>query len=95
MTAEPASGERHEPRLLPWCGSDGKRAYVIADPARPGPVSRRADAVEATQLEMAAVLLGHARHLVDEAGTAELRYLVAELTRALTDTLRIALRVRS
>ncbi|MFD5495535.1 hypothetical protein ACFWH4_22200 [Streptomyces sp. NPDC127091] len=51
--------------------------------------------MEATQLEMAAVLLGHARHLVDEAGPAELRYLVAELTRALTDTLRIALRVRS
>ncbi|MGW5973066.1 hypothetical protein [Streptomyces sp. NPDC055186] len=51
--------------------------------------------MEAAQLEMAAVLLGHARHLVGEAGPAELRYLVVELTRALTDTLRIALRVRS
>ncbi|MEU2600913.1 hypothetical protein ABZ678_30485 [Streptomyces hirsutus] len=95
MTCESASGESHEPRPLPWPGSDGKRAYVIADPARPGPVSRRADGVEAAQLEMAAILLGHARQLVNEAGPEELRYLVAELTRTLTDTLRIALRVKS
>lgn len=90
-----ASGENHEPRRLPWCGVDGKPAHVVADPDRPGPVSRRADAMEATQLEMADILLGHARQLVDEAGPEELRYLVVELTRSLTDVLRIALRVKS
>ncbi|GAA0905624.1 hypothetical protein GCM10009549_09960 [Streptomyces thermoalcalitolerans] len=90
-----ASGESHEPRPLPWCGADGRPAHVVADPARPGPVSRRADLVEDIQLEMADILLGHARQLVGEAGPEELRYLVVELTRSLTDVLRIALRVKS
>jgi hypothetical protein len=90
-----ASGESHEPRPLPWCGVEGKPACVIADPARPGPVSRRADAMEDAQLEMAGTLLGHARQLVSEAGPEELRYLVVEMTRTLTDVLRIALRVKS
>ncbi|MGX4690512.1 hypothetical protein [Streptomyces sp. JNUCC 63] len=85
-----ASGESYEPRPLPWCGADGKPAYVIADPARPGPVSRRADAVEDAQPEMAGILLGHARQLVGEAGPEELRHLVVELTRSLADVLRIA-----
>lgn len=83
-----------EPRPLPWPAVDGRTAYVIADPDRPGPVSRRADAVERIQLERAQTLLGHARELVDEAGREELRHLVRELTRSLTDTLRIALRVQ-
>ncbi|NEY33196.1 hypothetical protein GTU99_13500 [Streptomyces sp. PRKS01-65] len=95
MRFESASGESHEPCRLPWCGTDGKPAYVIADPARPGPVSRRADAMEVAQLEMAAVLLEHARELAGEMGSEELRYLVTELTRTLTDVLRIASRVRS
>ncbi|MEU0069734.1 hypothetical protein ABZ027_09370 [Streptomyces sp. NPDC006332] len=81
-------------RPLPWSGLDGRRAYVIADPERPGPVSRRADALESVQLEMAGVLLGHAWQLADEAGPEELRYLVVELTRTLAETLRIALRVK-
>ncbi|WP_306323572.1 MULTISPECIES: hypothetical protein [unclassified Streptomyces] len=59
--------------------STPKTVYVIGDPAR---------------LEMAEVLLGHARELVDEAGPAELRHLVAELTCALADTLRVAVRGR-
>ncbi|MEV5847979.1 hypothetical protein AB0M32_39055 [Streptomyces sp. NPDC051985] len=79
-------------RPLPWAAVDGRRAFVIADPARPGPVSRRAAVLESAQLEMAGLLLGHARQLVDEAGPEELRYLVVELTRALADTLRIAWR---
>ncbi|GAA3789631.1 hypothetical protein ACFS5L_39955 [Streptomyces phyllanthi] len=82
-------------RLLPWRGGDGKPAHVIADSDLPGPLSRRADVVESAQLEMAGVLLGHARQLVDESGPEELRYLVVELTRILTDVLRIAVRVRS
>ncbi|MFD4610667.1 hypothetical protein ACFWOT_21795 [Streptomyces sp. NPDC058440] len=89
------SGESFEPRPLPWCGADGKPAYAIVDPDRPGPVSRRADVMEDAQLEMAGILLGHARQLVGEAGTEELRYLVVELTRSLADVLRIALRVKS
>ncbi|MYW68814.1 hypothetical protein GTY65_32770 [Streptomyces sp. SID8379] len=84
--------EPQEPRLLPWTGADGRAAYVIGDPDCPGPVSRRADAVEAVQMEMAGVLLGHARQLVDELGPTELRHLARELTQALTDTLRIASR---
>ncbi|GHA10202.1 hypothetical protein ACFOOM_31785 [Streptomyces echinoruber] len=84
-----------KPRLLPWVGPDGKPAYVIAEPERPGPVSRLADAVEAAQMDMAETLLGHARQLVGELGPGELRYLAAQLTHALTDILRIARRVRS
>lgn len=94
MRFESVSGESHEPRRLPWSGPDGKPAYVVADPEQPGPVSRRADAIEGTQLEMAGVLLRHARQLVDEAGPEELRYLVAEMARALADVLRIASRVK-
>jgi hypothetical protein len=81
-------------RLLPWNSPEGKPVFVLGDPAHPGPVSRHADVVEATHLEMAAVLLGHAHELADEAGPAELRHLVTELTQALTDTLRIASRAR-
>ncbi|MEV8595025.1 hypothetical protein [Streptomyces sp. NPDC052012] len=84
----------HEPRPLPWPAVDGRAAYVIADPDRPGPVSRRADAAERVQLDMAQTLLGHARELVGEAGPEELRHLVTELARSLSDTLRIAWRVR-
>lgn len=91
--SDDADGAR-QLRLLPWYGLHGGPAYVIADPERPGPVSRYADVVEATHLEMAAVLLGHARELAAEAGPDELRHLVAELTQALTDTLRIASGVR-
>ncbi|MFD4262887.1 hypothetical protein ACFWR9_36070 [Streptomyces sp. NPDC058534] len=94
MRFESASGESHEPRRLPWPDADGKPAYVVADPKRPGPVSRRANAIEGTQMEMAGVLLTHARQLVDEAGLEELRYLVAEMTRVLADILRIASRVK-
>ncbi|MFD7706423.1 hypothetical protein ACFV6E_29475 [Streptomyces sp. NPDC059785] len=93
MNADETDGAR-QLRLLPWFGLEGRPAYVIADPENPGPVSRHADFVETTQLEMAAVLLGHARELADEAGPAELRHLVLELTRALTDVLRIATGVR-
>ncbi|MFF3361104.1 hypothetical protein [Streptomyces misionensis] len=95
MRYEPPSGNSREPRRLPWCDSDGRSAYVVTDPKQPGPVARLADAVEDMQMEMAAVLLGHARELADEAGPQELRYLVAEMTRSLADVLRIASRVKS
>jgi hypothetical protein len=94
MSYEQIPGESRRPRLLPWSGADGRSAYVIADPERPGPVSRLADAAEDVRLEMAGVLLGHARQLVDEAGPRELRYLVRELTGSLGDVLRIAQRMR-
>ncbi|QNS04782.1 hypothetical protein IAG42_14930 [Streptomyces xanthii] len=81
-------------RRVPWSGEDGRAVFVVADPDAPGSVSRRADTVESVQLEMAGVLLAHARQLVDEAGPAGLRHLATELTRALADTLRIASRVK-
>ncbi|WP_327655650.1 hypothetical protein [Streptomyces sp. NBC_00483] len=71
-----------------------KTVYVIGEPDRPGPAARQVDAVDAAQLEMAEVLLGHARELLDEAGPTELRHLVTELTCALADTLRVAVRGR-
>ncbi|GGX62820.1 hypothetical protein [Streptomyces minutiscleroticus] len=81
-------------RPLPWREPDGRTAYVITDPGRPGPVPRRADVTDAVHLEMASVLLGHVGRLADEAGPEELRHMVTELTRSLTDTLRIASRAR-
>ncbi len=38
-------------RLLPWTGSEGKPCYLLTD--GDGPLSRLADVVEATHLDMA------------------------------------------
>ncbi|MFV0135219.1 hypothetical protein ACLGIH_18700 [Streptomyces sp. HMX87] len=78
-----------EPRLLPWSGPEGKPCYLITDDTG-GPVSRLADITEATQLDMGAELLTHARGLLPDAPPGELRYLAERLTEALTDALRVA-----
>jgi hypothetical protein len=77
------------PRLLPWSGIDGKPCYLITDHDG-GPLTRRADATESVQLDMARELLGHAHHMVPDALPGELRYLADRLTEALHNTLRIA-----
>ncbi|MEW2078500.1 hypothetical protein ACH4FA_11825 [Streptomyces sp. NPDC017966] len=79
-----------EPRLLPWTGVDGKPCYLVTDGT--GHLSRRADAVERTQLAMADELLGHAADLLaDRRVTADqLRFLLARMCESLTDVRRIA-----
>ncbi|GAA2270113.1 hypothetical protein GCM10010145_00550 [Streptomyces ruber] len=79
-------------RLLPWASAEGKPAYLLTD-GHGGHLSRRADAVEVTQIEMGHRLIGHSEALLErnaEIGMPELRYLTARLTEALRDSLRIA-----
>ncbi|MBD3010978.1 MULTISPECIES: hypothetical protein [unclassified Streptomyces] len=78
-------------RLLPWTDPDGKPCYLSSDDGN-SPLSRRADAIEAVQVSMAAELLRHARALLDapKADTRELRYLAGRLCEALRDVLRVA-----
>ncbi|MFI6639637.1 hypothetical protein [Streptomyces sp. NPDC050504] len=78
-------------RLLPWAGPEGKPCYVLTDDAG-GYVSRIADQVEAVQLGMGNELLGHARELIDDpkVDAAQLRFLSARLTEALSDAVRVA-----
>jgi hypothetical protein len=77
-------------RRLPWSGPEGKPCYVLGD--SPGPLSRIADQVESVQLGAAGRLVTHAQKVLDdpEAGTDELRLLVAELAASLRDVLLIA-----
>ena len=78
-------------RLLPWPGPDGKPCYLQTDD-QGGFLSRLADEMEAVQLTTGGELLGHARSVLDgrEASPVELRFLVARLSEALTDALRVA-----
>ncbi|CAL9556928.1 hypothetical protein [Streptomyces sp. Tu 3180] len=80
----------HDLRLLPWTGTDGKPCYLVTDGS--GHLSRRADAVEQVQLDMADDLLGHAADLLaDRRATADqLRFLLARMRESLTDVRRIA-----
>ncbi|MFE9096265.1 hypothetical protein [Streptomyces sp. NPDC007264] len=77
-------------RLLPWAGPDGKRCYLVTDGT--GYLSRLADDIESVQLGMAAELLGHAADMLADhrATCAQLRYLLARMSEALTDVHRIA-----
>ncbi|MGW0766902.1 hypothetical protein [Streptomyces sp. NPDC002676] len=79
----------HEPRLLPWSGTEGKPCYLITDNDS-GPASRLADATESIQLSMGNELLGHAFDLLPDTPPGELRFLAERLTEALRDALRIA-----
>ncbi|QLH23405.1 hypothetical protein [Streptomyces sp. Rer75] len=78
-------------RLLPWTTPDGKPCYLSSDDAD-SRMNRRADEVEALQLDMGTELLAHARALLGahNAHAGELRYLAHRLTEALRDALRIA-----
>ncbi|MFD5555019.1 hypothetical protein ACFWIA_14435 [Streptomyces sp. NPDC127068] len=86
-THSPGAG----PRLLPWSSPEGKPCY-LATADEDGYLSRLADGVEATQLRMAEDLLGHAHAMLDEPKLTvpELRFTVARLAEALSDTLRVA-----
>ncbi|WP_328917142.1 MULTISPECIES: hypothetical protein [unclassified Streptomyces] len=77
-------------RLLPWTGENGQPAYLSSD--RPGPLWKLADQMEAVQLGLAGQLLGHVRAVLDgpEASPRELCFLIARLTEALLDALRVA-----
>ncbi|WP_406400092.1 hypothetical protein [Streptomyces uncialis] len=78
-------------RLLPWSSSDGNPCYLVTDNGD-GYLSRVADSIEASQLDMAARLLSHAEALVREpkASARELRYVAARLVESLHETLRVA-----
>ncbi|MFJ6746766.1 MULTISPECIES: hypothetical protein [unclassified Streptomyces] len=82
---------RPSARLLPWAGPDDQPCYLLTD-SDGGPVSRHADQVEAIQLGMGLGLLEHARALIADPAVdaAQLRFLSAQLSAALRDTVRIA-----
>ncbi|AZM77872.1 hypothetical protein D1J63_25290 [Streptomyces sp. KPB2] len=77
-------------RLLPWTGSEGKPCYLLTD--GDGPLSRMADVMERTQLDMAQGLLDHAADLLGDvrATPEQLRFLLTRMREALTDVHRIA-----
>ncbi|WEO96145.1 hypothetical protein A6P39_020065 [Streptomyces sp. FXJ1.172] len=79
-----------EIRLLPWTGHEGKPCYLVTDGS--GQMSRIADTVERVQLGMAHDLLGHASDLLDDdrSTPAQLCFLLARMSEALTAVLRIA-----
>ncbi|MEJ8650017.1 hypothetical protein WKI65_18440 [Streptomyces sp. MS1.AVA.3] len=79
------------PRLLPWTGPEGKPCYLLTD-RDGGPVSDRADQVEAIQLKMAVGLLDRAQALIDDPAVdaRQLRFLSAQLSAALRDAVRVA-----
>ncbi|MEU1800038.1 hypothetical protein [Streptomyces sp. NPDC019937] len=78
-------------RLLPWSSPEGKPCYLSTDDDN-SRLSRRADEIEALQLDMGAQLLSHAKVLLDDekVGIGELRFLARRLVEALTDALRVA-----
>lgn len=77
-------------RLLPWAGSGGKPCFLVTDGT--GYLSRVADNIESVQLGMAGELLGHAADMLADsrATPAQLRFLLARMSEALTDVHRIA-----
>ncbi|MFI0990040.1 hypothetical protein [Streptomyces exfoliatus] len=82
---------RNELRLLPWTGPDGKPCYLSTDD-KDSHLSRLADNTEALQLGLAAALLDHVAGVLGggEAEPQELGALVADLTRAVRDIMRVA-----
>ncbi|GHC12729.1 hypothetical protein ACFW5U_10475 [Streptomyces rochei] len=77
-------------RLLPWTGSEGKPCYLLTD--GDGPLSRLADVVEATHLDMAEELSDHAAALLADARATpeQLRFMVHRMREALTAVRRVA-----
>ncbi|WCN01909.1 hypothetical protein [Streptomyces sp. M92] len=82
---------QNELRLLPWSGPDGKPCYLSTDDSG-GYMSRLADNIEAVQLGMASELVEHVSAVLGDQDTVpeELRRMLAELTGALRDVLRVA-----
>ncbi|MEJ1195961.1 MULTISPECIES: hypothetical protein [unclassified Streptomyces] len=77
-------------RLLPWTGSEGKPCYLLTD--GDGPLSRIADVVETTHLDMAEDLLDHAAALLADARATpeQLRFMLLRMREALTEVHRVA-----
>ncbi|MDO0914780.1 hypothetical protein QQM39_29305 [Streptomyces sp. DT2A-34] len=79
-------------RLLPWTGEGGKPCYLDTDGT--GHVSRVADTIERVQLGMAGDLLDHVADMLADRRTpptpAQLRFLLARMSEALSDVRRIA-----
>ncbi|MFC7816863.1 hypothetical protein ACFUTR_19700 [Streptomyces sp. NPDC057367] len=77
-------------RLLPWAGSEGKPCYLLTD--GDGPLSRIADVVETTHLDMAEELLDHAAALLADARATpeQLRFTLHRMREALTEVHRVA-----
>ncbi|WP_435272820.1 hypothetical protein [Streptomyces parvulus] len=82
---------QNELRLLPWSGPDGKPCYLSTDDSG-SYMSRLADDIEAVQLGMAAQLVERALAVLGDrdAGSEDLPRILAELTGALRDVLRVA-----
>ncbi|MEU0477264.1 hypothetical protein [Streptomyces olivaceus] len=82
---------QNELRLLPWSGPDGKPCYLSTDDSG-GYMARLADNIEAVQLGMATQLLEQVSAVVgdQDARPEDLRRMLAELTGALRDVLRVA-----
>ncbi|MEV6074298.1 hypothetical protein AB0L80_04150 [Streptomyces sp. NPDC052069] len=81
----------NELRLLPWSGPGDKPCYLSTDDPD-GYMSRLADSIEAIQLGTASELLEEVSEALDDQNTSldEMRYLVTELTGALSDVYRVA-----
>ncbi|MFJ7771563.1 hypothetical protein ACIQ1J_24975 [Streptomyces sp. NPDC097107] len=77
-------------RLLPWTGSEGKPCYLLTD--GDGPLSRIADIVETTHLDMAEDLMEHAAALLADARATpeQLRFMLHRMREALTEVHRVA-----
>lgn len=78
-------------RLLPWLGPEGQQCYL--DGLRNGPMARLADEVEHQMLDTGQELLELSDQLMSSdtnAGPEQLRFVLARLREALSDTLRIA-----
>lgn len=83
---------QNEPRLLPWTGPEGKPCYLSTD-ENGGYLSRLADTTESVQLGLAAELLEHAAEVLadGEMEPNESRQMAVAMSRALRDTLRVAI----
>ncbi|MBM9436066.1 hypothetical protein JT723_09470 [Streptomyces bryophytorum] len=79
-------------RLLPWSGEDGRPCYLSTDDEKSSYLSRLADNLEAVQLGMAEKLLGYVAEATkgESPSETELRSMVAPLSQALRDVLRVA-----
>ncbi|MEW1866293.1 hypothetical protein AB0399_38960 [Streptomyces sp. NPDC088194] len=84
------AADQTPPRLLPWTEENGQPAYLNGDPS--GPLWKLADQMEAVQLGLAEELLRNVRAVLagPEPSPGELCFLIARLTEALLDALRVA-----
>jgi hypothetical protein len=80
-------------RRLPWAGPGGQACYLTSDGSdASSALWRLADEMESVQLGIGRELLGFARRTLTETAPSdgELRGVVAQLCRALSDALRVA-----